>query len=105
MRNNENQASESNEDLLEIQAARLAYIGASIAVIGDGVSAIAALLALQLLERQKAQAQQTAQSQQKTQAQQTAASQSRYYGSFNPGEVRDQMNYFINELIKVKNTI
>ncbi|QHT60936.1 translation initiation factor 2 [Paenibacillus lycopersici] len=99
MRNNENQASESNEDLLEIQAARLAYIGASIAVIGDGVSAIAALLALQLLERQKAEAQQ------KTQAQQTAASQSRYYGSFNPGEVRDQMNYFINELIKVKNTI
>ena len=50
-KNNQKSAS----DLQDIQIARLAFIGASIATLGDGISAIAAGLAVEALEKASGQ--------------------------------------------------
>ncbi|OXS62393.1 hypothetical protein B1A99_00550 [Cohnella sp. CIP 111063] len=47
---NNNSEDEQLAKLRDIQIARLAFIGASIATIGDGISTYAAALALEVLE-------------------------------------------------------
>lgn len=42
---------ENNKDLRDIEIAKLAFIGASITALGDGIGALAAGLALESLEK------------------------------------------------------
>lgn len=76
---------DNNNALRDIEIAKLAFIGASIATLGDGIAALAAGLALEALEE-------------------NFQSQS---GSRNVhkdvGSTQRQLDYFINELIKIRN--
>ncbi|MFF2479907.1 translation initiation factor 2 [Paenibacillus sp. NPDC058071] len=78
-------------ELADIQIARLAFIGASIATLGDGIAAVAAGLALESLEIQKIQSDQ------------------RSYFQSNPSQqlesTQKQLDYFIQELIKLRTHI
>ena len=80
-KNNLEQSSESTD----IQIARLAFIGASIVTLGDGISAIAAGLALEALEKS---------SNQNSQNTDTKLTQSK--------DLQKQMDYLINELRHIK---
>lgn len=78
---NKNQSS----DITDIQIARLAYIGASIAALGDGLAAVAAGLALRSLEK--------------------ANNQNAPYQSTEVDDLQKQIDYIINELKQVKKTM
>ncbi|MHA7963368.1 translation initiation factor 2 [Paenibacillus sp. CAU 1782] len=73
-----------NKKLRDIEIAKLAFIGASIATIGDGIAALAAGLALEAIE-------------------QDLQNES---GSRNVQDVEStqrQLDYYISELIKIRN--
>lgn len=82
--NNINQASDS----LEIYAAKLAFIGASIATLGDGLQAVAAGISLDLLQRAN------------TGSPQGQDEQSKYQE-----KMQKQIDYLIHELKKIKKTM
>jgi gas vesicle protein len=82
--NNLNQASDS----LEIYAAKLSFIGASISTLGDGLQAIAAGISLELLQRAK------------TESPQGQDEQSKYQE-----KMQKQIDYLINELQKITKTM
>ncbi|QDQ03207.1 translation initiation factor 2 [Lysinibacillus fusiformis] len=73
-------------DTTEIQIARLAYIGASISTLGDGLSAVAAGLALNALEKSSNQNPQNQNNDQ----------------SKGSEDMQKQIDYLINELKQVK---
>ncbi len=75
-----------NKDLRNIEIAKLAFIGASIATIGDGIAALAAGMALDAL-------QQDCQTPNNTRHASTV------------GATLGQLDYFINELVKIRNTV
>lgn len=81
-KNNPQQPSETTD----IQIARLAYIGASIATLGDGLSAVAAGLALNALEKSNNQNPQFQSSDQSKEVE----------------DLQKQIDYLINELKQVK---
>lgn len=83
---NTNQSNSS----LDIQIARLAYIGAAIATLGDGISAVAAGLALESLERANLV---------------TIASVRNQYDESSQLNMQQQLDYFINELLEIKKTL
>ena len=85
---NAKKKSEQSPDSQEIQIARLAFIGASIATLGDGIAAIAAGLALEALEKKSNP------DPQKT-------------GSTLPHskDMQKQLDYLINELEQIKKSI
>lgn len=76
---------EQSSDSMNIQIARLAFIGASIVTLGDGISAIAAGLALEALEKSNNQDSQNTD---------TQLAQSK--------DIQKQMDYLINELKHIK---
>ena len=76
----------NNLNLREIQIARIAFIGATIATIGDGISAFAAALTLDTLESPE---------------QNTRSSN---YNNINIEETQAQIDYYINELIQIRNS-
>ena len=82
VKNNPQQSS----DITDIQIARLAYIGASIATLGDALSAVAAGLALNALEKSSNQNPQNQNSDQ----------------SKDVEDLQKQIDYLINELKQVK---
>jgi hypothetical protein len=78
---------EQKEKLLrEIELARLEFIGASLAAIGDGILAFAAGLALDLLEKELA-------------GDQTRHQQTRFAAT------QHQLDYFIHELMRIRKTL
>ena len=85
--NNKNKSTPSS-DSLEIYAARLSFIGASISTLGDGLSAVAAGLTLQALEKSTKQ-----------------NSQSQYTQPENLESIQKQIDYLINELKHIKKII
>lgn len=88
-RNNSN----SNHTVLEIQAAKLAFLGASITTLGDGLTAISAAIALELLEKP-------------TSSNSNSNSNSRSQNHTNSLETtQQQIDAYINELIKIRNQI
>ena len=72
--------------LRDIEIARLAFLGASIATLGDGIAALAAGLALDALE-------------------QDFQGQNRSRNLLDGGSTQRQLDHFINELIKIRNTV
>ncbi|MFD2114707.1 translation initiation factor 2 [Paenibacillus yanchengensis] len=81
-RNNNNSNQSSSKEIL---AARLAFIGASIATLGDGLSAIAAGIALDILEN--------------------PSDAMRSQHQTNQFETSQQLDLYINELINLRNNI
>ena len=81
--NNYTKNPQQDMDTTEIQIARLAYIGALIATLGDGLSAVAAGLTLNALE--KSSTKENSQTQTET-----------------AEDLQKQIDYLINELKKVK---
>ncbi|MCA0756876.1 translation initiation factor 2 [Paenibacillus sp. N4] len=77
---------ENNKELRDIEIAKLAFIGASIAAIGDGIGALAAGLALDAL-RQDHQIQ----------------NDNRNASFAGPTQV--QLDYYIKELIRIRNIV
>lgn len=77
---------ENNKDIREIEIARLAFIGASIAAIGDGIAALAAGLELESLEKNY-----------------LIQSNSRHASGIESNIT--QLDYFINELIHFRNIV
>lgn len=75
----------NNEESREIQIARIAFIGAAIAAIGDGIAAYAAALTLDLLENPE--------------------TDTRSAQDINLEATQTQMDYYINELIQVRNSM
>lgn len=75
----------------EIQIARLAYIGATIATLGDGLSAVAAGLALNALEKSNNQNPQVQNSDQSNEK--------------DVEDLQKQIDYLINELKQVKKLV
>lgn len=80
--------SEKLAQIREIQIARIAFIGASIATIGDGIAALAAGLALEVLENNYKQT-------------------SRSYPNDPNQLIKAQRNldHYINELIQLRKSI
>ncbi|WP_132306551.1 translation initiation factor 2 [Paenibacillus sp. BK033] len=83
-RNNSDQSSDSTE----IYAAKLAYIGATISTIGDGLQAISAGIALEILEKSKNQ-----------------DSQNQQIQSKDSENLQKQIDYLMKELNKFKRII
>ena len=77
--------SEQSSDSQDIQIARLAFIGASIVTLGDAISAVAAGLALESLEKSKNQ---------DSQKNDSPPHQSK--------DMQKQLDYLINELRQIK---
>ncbi|WP_138751635.1 translation initiation factor 2 [Paenibacillus sinopodophylli] len=77
---------ENNKDLREIEIAKLAFIGASIATLGDGIAALAAGLELESLEKNY---------QIQSNSRQTPGVDS----------TKIQLDYFINELVQIRNFV
>ncbi|MFD0588000.1 translation initiation factor 2 [Paenibacillus sp. GCM10027627] len=78
---------ENKESILrEIEIAKLEFIGASIATLGDGIIALSAGLALELLEHEY-------------------NSSSRSQGPVQLDAAQKQLDYFIHELIKLRKNI
>ena len=80
-KNNQKSAS----DLQDIQIARLAFIGASIATLGDGISAIAAGLAVEALEKSSGQSSSNPEEQ-----------------SNRSSKMQQEIDYIISELKQIK---
>lgn len=78
-----------NKELRDIEIAKLALIGASIATLGDGISALAAGLALDALEQDS----------------QTQNAQNNSRNAPNEESTQGQLDYFIDELIKIRNNV
>ncbi|AIQ39650.1 translation initiation factor 2 [Paenibacillus sp. FSL R7-0297] len=74
-----------DKDLRDIEIAQLAFIGGSIAALGDGIAALAAGLALDALKQDY-----------KTKKNSRTASIK---------STKNQLDYFINELIKIRNIV
>ncbi|MFJ9462161.1 translation initiation factor 2 [Viridibacillus arvi] len=74
-----------SSDLQDIQIARLAFIGASISTLGDGISAVAAGLALEALEKPNNQGSQNSDEQSK-----------------HAVNLQNQIDYIVNELKQMK---
>lgn len=74
-----------DKDLRDIEIAQLAFIGGSIAALGDGISALAAGLALDALKQDY-----------KTQKNNRTASIK---------STTKQLDYFINELVKIRKIV
>lgn len=77
---------ENNKDLRDIEIAKLAFIGASIAALGDGIGALAAGLALESLEKDY-----------------YTQNNSRHATRVESTKV--QLDHFINELIQIRNIV
>ena len=77
---------ENNSELRDIEIAKLAFIGAAIAAIGDGIGALAAGLALDALVQD-----------------QQNQNDNRNASFVGPTQV--QLDYFINELIRIRNIV
>lgn len=75
----------NDQDSREIQIARIAFIGATIAAIGDGIAAYAAALTLDLLENPEID---------------TRSSQ-----NINLEATQAQIDHYINELVQIRNSI
>lgn len=75
----------TNKELRDIEIAKLAFIGGSIATLGDGISALAAGLALDALK-------------------QDAKTKSNSRNASNKS-TKNQLDHFINELVRIRNTI
>ncbi len=75
---------ETNKNPRDIEIAKLAFIGSSIAAIGDGISALAAALALDAL-------------------QQNFRTPNQIRPATDTGATLRQLDYFINELIHIRN--
>ena len=84
MDNNKNNINQS-PDSREIYAAKLAFIGASISTLGDGLQAIAAGISLELLEKSY-----------------NGSSQSQNDQSKQSEKTQKQIDYLINELKQIK---
>lgn len=78
----------NNQESREIKVARIAFIGAAIAAIGDGIAAYAAGLALDILINPE-----------------PAGAAVRSSSNDNLEETQAQMDYYINELISIRNTM
>ncbi|MFE4140688.1 translation initiation factor 2 [Peribacillus sp. YIM B13472] len=87
MGNNKNNINQS-PDSREIYAAKLAFIGASISTLGDGLQAIAAGIALELLEKSN-----------------NGSSQSQNDQSKQTEKTQKQVDDLINELKQIKKII
>lgn len=74
-----------DKDLRDIEIAQLAFIGGSIAALGDGIAALVAGLALDALKQDY-----------KTKKNSRTASIK---------STKNQLDYFINELIKIRNIV
>lgn len=81
---NMNQNKSEYKSSIEIQAAKLAFIGASITTLGDGITAIAAGITLELLENPTDKRSQNLTNQLET--------------------THKQIDFFINELIQIRKT-
>jgi hypothetical protein len=82
-------SNQDNDSLaLDIIAARLGYIGAIIATIGDGVAAIAAGIALRQLEEQS-----------------LAESRAEVDQFRQTENIQQQVDFYINELIQIRKMI
>ncbi|MCK9860701.1 hypothetical protein [Paenibacillus sp. ATY16] len=88
--NNNNTDSNSNpsSDYVDLIAARLGYIGAIIATIGDGVAAIAAGIALRKMEEAS-----------------LAESRSEVDQFRQTENIQQQVDFYINELIQIRKMI
>ncbi len=75
----------TDKDLRDIEIAKLAFIGGSIATLGDGIAALAAGLALEALKQDY-----------KTKKNSRTASIK---------STKNQLDYFINELVKIRNNV
>lgn len=75
----------TDKELRDIEIAKLAFIGGSIATLGDGIAALAAGLALDALK-------------------QDVKTKSISHKSSN-NSTKNQLDYFINELVKIRNII
>jgi len=75
-----------NKNLRDIEIARLAFIGASIATLGDGISALAAGLVLEALEQDN-------------------QVQNNSRNAPDESSIQIQIDYFIDELIKIRNNV
>ncbi|MUT67092.1 translation initiation factor 2 [Paenibacillus sp. NEAU-GSW1] len=84
-----NKRSKDLSTLRDIQIAKLAFIGASIATLGDGIGAVAAALALEALENPIDDERSSNQAPQMKQIETT----------------QHQLDYFINELIQIRESI
>ena len=76
----------TNQESRDIQIARIAFIGATIATIGDGIAAYAAALALDALENP------------------ISETDTRSIDNNNIEDTKAQIDYYINELIQVRNS-
>ncbi|WIV17255.1 translation initiation factor 2 [Paenibacillus polygoni] len=74
-----------DKDLRDIEIAKLAFIGSSIATLGDGIAALAAGLALEALQQDY-----------KTKNNNRTASIK---------STKKQLDHFINELVKIRNNV
>lgn len=74
----------NNQDTREIQIAKIAFIGATIATIGDGIAAYAAALTVDLLE--------------------AAQAETRSTPDIDLENAQAQIDYYINELVQIRNS-
>lgn len=72
-----------DKELRDIEIAKLAFIGGSIAALGDGISALAAGLALEALQQDY--------------------NNKRNSPTASVKSTKNQLDYFINELVKIRN--
>jgi hypothetical protein len=85
---NDKKGSKNSNDSQDIQIARLAFIGASIATLGDAIAAVAAGLALEALEKSSNQNPGSSDEQSKHSA-----------------KMQQEIDYIINELKQIKKTM
>ncbi|SFD97471.1 hypothetical protein SAMN05216378_1825 [Paenibacillus catalpae] len=87
-KSNSNDSNNQNSDSVDLIVARLGYIGAIIATLGDGIAAIAAGIALRALEEEMF-------SESRSEVDQLRQTES----------VQQQIDFYINELIQIRKMI
>lgn len=87
-KNNNDDSNNQNGESMDLIAARLGYIGAIIATLGDGIAAIAAGIALRVLEEETF-------SQSRSELDQFRQTDS----------MQQQLDFYINELVQIRKMI
>lgn len=86
--NNNDDSSNQNGESMDLIAARLGYIGAIIATLGDGIAAIAAGIALRALEEE------------------TFSESRSVLDQFRQTDsMQQQLDFYINELVQIRKMI